>query len=103
MNEKFTLKDLSKLIKICKNNNVSHVKYGEIELKLNIDATENPSIPNASQASESDKKAKENEEKGALQEQYNHAQSSLDSLQLEDPLEYERQLMDRELIENKKH
>lgn len=101
MSVKFSTKELAKLIKICKNNNVSSITFGEIQLSFG--ATENPPKTPRPQARGLEKAAKEIEELGRVQEQYNSARAFTESLQLEDPLKYEQMLMDRELIEEENH
>lgn len=101
MNVKFSTKELAKLIKICKNNNVSSLKFGDIQLSFGV--TENPSRTALPQARGSEKAGKEIEERGKLQEGFNASRVFAESLQLEDPLKYEQMLMDRELIEEENH
>lgn len=99
--EKFTLKDIAKLIRVCKTNGVSHYEYGD--LKLSFDVTENPSKTPSPQARGSAKKAIQIEEKGSLQEQMNLAQHVLETLHVEDPAAFEALLIDREISEAKEN
>lgn len=95
-----SLKELAKLIKICKNDGVSHLKYGDIELSM-IEP-EKPFMTPAPQVRGSAKKAKEIEEKGKLQEGFNLSQDVYETLHIENPALAEEMLIRGEL-ESKDH
>lgn len=95
MNKPLSVKELAKLIKICKDKGVSQLKYGEIE--LNFDVTANPSMKTNPQARGSAIKAKEIEDKQGLQSQHDIANEIASTLLIENPAEYEAMLTRGEL------
>jgi hypothetical protein len=97
--EKFTLKEIAKLIKLCKTNDVSSLKVQGLEISIGATAS-SPMTPNA-HARGSAKKALEVEEKGSLQEQMNLAERVIETMHVEDPAAFEAMLISRELGEEK--
>jgi hypothetical protein len=95
VNKVLSLKELAKLIKICKDKGISHLKYGEIE--LNFDVTANPSKKTSPQARNSAIRAKEIEDKQSLQSQHDDANDIASTLLIENPAEYEAMLTRGEL------
>jgi len=101
MNKPISVKELAKLIKICKNMGVSSLKYGEIELSL--DAPDKPSCTPTTQARGSNRKAQAVTEIAGLQAQHNLAQEIVETLHVEDPAAYEAMLIRGEFGEEKNH
>lgn len=99
MNKPFSLKELAKLIKICKNDGVSYLEYGD--LKLSMDVPDKSSITPAPQARASAKKASQITDKASVQTQFDDAQQALETLHVEDPSAYEALLMQGALGEEK--
>lgn len=95
MNKPLPVKELAKLIKICKDKGVSQLKYGEIE--LTFDVTDHPSKKTTPQARGSAIKAKEIEDRQSLQSQYDDANEIASTLLIENPAEYEAMLTRGEL------
>lgn len=89
------IKELAKLIKICKNENVHSLKYEGIEILMY--APDQPYIQTRRPARASMKKAKSIEDHTSLQEQYDDATEALDTLFLEDPSLAEQLLVRGEL------
>ncbi|MFN9976621.1 MAG: hypothetical protein ACK58T_42645 [Phycisphaerae bacterium] len=96
---KYSLKELATLIKLCKKNGVS-LKYDGLEI-LSVDVLSQGSTTPAPQARGSAKKALEVTEKAALQLQFDEAQEIAETLHVEDPVAYERMLIEGELGETK--
>lgn len=89
------IKNLRKLVKICKDNGVSHFKRGDLVIRFDVAA--NPSITTVPQARGSAKKASLERERGILQEQLNLAELETETLHIENPVQYEEMLMRQEL------
>lgn len=100
-NKHFSIKELEKLIKICKNMGVSSLKYGDLQLSIGV--TENSPMTPAPQARGSAKKASQIAELALLQEQYDSARHALETLHVENPSAYEALLMQGALGEEKDH
>lgn len=96
MKKEFTLKEIEKLVKLCKKSGVSSLKLGEIEINLSEAASFDSKPRFKARASA---KGKSEEERGQLQAQLNTASDTLETLHLEDPLAYERLLLEGELRE----
>lgn len=97
----YSIKELAKLIKLCKTNNVSSLKYDGIELSIGVPSQE--SMTPAPQARGSAKKALQVTEKSDLQLQFNEAKAIAETLHVEDPVAYERMLIEGELSEAKEN
>lgn len=100
-NKLISLKELAKLIKICKTEGVSSLQYGEIQLSMV--APEKPSMTPAPQARGSAKKALEVSEKQDLQTQFDLARESIEVMHVEDPVGFEQALINGELDEAKEN
>jgi len=97
--KEITIKDLAKIIKLCKSNGISSLKYGDIEISIAV--PEKPAVTSYPQARGSAKKAKIVAEKADLQDQFDRASEDLETLHLEDPAGYEALLIRGELgVEN---
>jgi len=101
MDNKISLKELAKIIKLCKDNGVSNLEFENLKLRM-TDASPQVMTP-APQARGSAKKAKAITEKADLQSQYDVAQVVAETLHVEDPVAYEAMLMRGELGEEKNH
>ena len=99
MNKALSLKELAKLIKICKNDGVSSLEYGD--LKLSMVVPDQSSMTPAPQARASAKKASQITERASLQSQFNDSQMALETLHVEDPVLHEALLMQGALGEEK--
>lgn len=100
MKRELSLKELAKLIKICKNEGVSSLKYGE--LQISIGTTENLPMTPKHQARRS-AKAEQVTETANLQSQYDLAREISETLHVEDPVAYESMLINGELGEAKEN
>ena len=90
------LKELKSLIKVCKVNGVSRVKLGDIEVELTGDAAS--SIKVGQKTALSTPQTNDAEEKTAVvQENLERIDEKLNQLHVEDPVEFERLLVQREL------
>ena len=98
MDKRYSIKELEKLIKICKNKSVS-LEYGD--LKISVAATENSSTTPAPQARVSAKNASQITEIANLQDQYDSARLALETLNIADPSAYEALLIQGALGEEK--
>jgi len=101
MDKPFSLKELAKIIKICKNDGVSYFEYGD--LKIRIGAPEQPPITPAPLARVSAKKVLQIAEKADLQSQYDSSKDALETMHVEDPSAYEALLIQGALGEEKNH
>lgn len=101
MDIKLTLKELEKLIKVCKTMGVSKFKYGDIEFCMG--EASQPTMTPAPQARGSAKKAKAITDHTELQAQYDLVQAVAETLHVEDPSAYEAMLIQGELGEEKNH
>lgn len=98
--DKFSLKELEKLIKICKKQGVSELKHGDFQISFDVpDKASNTPIALAGGS----KKTKEVTEQAHLQEEFNSARDQIDTLHVENPLAYEEALYRGELGEEKNH
>lgn len=88
--DKLTIKDIAKLIRLCRANGVSSLKFGVLE--LSIGTTDHLSITPSPQVRGSAKKAIEVSEIAATQMQFDEAQEMASTLHLEDPLSFEQLL-----------
>lgn len=95
-----SLKELAKLIKICKNNDVEHLKYDGIELRMSSPEKQDmaPVIPAIGSA----KNAKDIEAVGILTQQYVNATEEIETLHVENPALYE-ELRYRGQLEDENH
>jgi hypothetical protein len=94
-------KELAKLIKICKNEGVSSLKFGEVHISMT--PTENLVMTPSPQARGSAKKAEKITTKASLQMQYDEAQLLAETLHVEDPAAFEKMLIDGEFSEAKEN
>lgn len=99
MEKPISLKELAKIIKICKNDGVSSLEYGN--LKISMITPEKGIMTPAPQASASAKKASQITEKANVQSQYDDVQQVLETLHVEDPVRYEALLMQGALGDEK--
>jgi chemotaxis protein CheY-P-specific phosphatase CheC len=101
VNKTISVKELAKLIKVCKNEGVSRLKYGDIEVSIGM--TENLPMTPSPQARGSAKKAEKIEAKAYLQMQYDEARVLAETLHVEDPAAFEKMLIDGEFSEAKEN
>lgn len=92
--------NLIRVIKACKASGVSYLRLGDLELKFVTGDAERPSIPTGETVKiPSAEKLKEIEETEAIKENADEADDELAHMQVEDPLQFEELLVQRELID----
>lgn len=101
MSKSLSVKDLAKLIKVCKENGVSSLRYEGVELSLGD--TQSSSRATVPQPRGSAKKAAVIQEKENLQSQYDNAKDVLGTLHLEDPAAFEKMLTQGEIGAEENH
>jgi len=101
MDTPFSLKELAKLIKICKNDGVSCLEYGNV--KISMSSPEKQLMTPAPLARASAKKVSKISESAELQSQYDESRVALETLHVEDPVAYEALLIQGALDEEKNH
>lgn len=96
-------KDLIKLIKACKASNVSSLKLGDLELKFGPGDAAPISVPATGDAVEtpSAEQLKAIEEQVRLQNNASDADDELAHMQVENPMEFETLLAERELSDGR--
>ena len=97
MKDKFSIKELAKVLKLCKNSNVTEIKLGDLHIVLG--ESEKPLVTVPLQARGAKRKAKKIADKSELQESFDAAQEFTETLHLEDPAAYERAVIEGELGE----
>ena len=101
MNKPITIKELEKLIKICKNMGVSTLEFGNI--KISMGSPEQQLMTPAPQVRVSAKKVSQITEKAELQSQLEGNEDALGTMHVEDPSGYEALLMQGALGEKENH
>jgi hypothetical protein len=91
--------DLVKLVKACRASGVSNLKYGDLELKfVTGEAEQAPISPSEVDKIPSAEELKVEQEQSALQENADDADDQLAFMAVEDPIQFEQLLVEREFI-----
>lgn len=94
------LKELAKFIKICRISQVTEVKIGEIEIKFQSRETPEAKELVSEIPIPSDHDLKEAQSNSVVQQNVESAEDRMDHMHVEDPVMFERLLVERELEDN---
>lgn len=94
--------ELVRVIKACHKARVTELKIGEIEVKFGNGETPEPKTTAVASPVVTEAELKEAQHEVLVKENLDHAEARLDLMQLEDPAQYERLILERELEDSGK-
>lgn len=96
-NKKLAVSEISAIIKACRTNGVALLKWGDFEIHLGPDASLNPKVLKPKKIKSDPVAEKAVVEKATLQANADTIDDEIATLQVEDPVEFEKMIVQGEL------